>query len=124
MKKSFGIEKTYTHGIVFRCGVLPLLCCLACTRAAHPYGNSSFDGEAVDAFYTQLFDSLTVDDEENAELVAFFKANVPPQDSLVSMRAAAFKSAVEFLSDDRDKNVALMRCINAVLHQYESTCLR
>ena len=86
-------------------------------------GNSEFDGDKVVEFYKGLFADLSVDSEENADLVAFFEENTPPTASLVSMRAFAFKAAVDFLTDDKDTNVSLLRCINVAVHAFENTCL-
>jgi hypothetical protein len=86
-------------------------------------GNSEFDSDKVGAFYAGLFADLKVDMEENEELVAFFDENTPPSDNLVSLRATAFKSAVDFLSEDHATNISLLRCINVVLDAFEKTCL-
>jgi hypothetical protein len=67
---------------------------------------------------------LTVDAEENAELMDFFSTNIPPKESLVSLRATAFKAAVDSLSDnDKENNIAVLRCINVAVHCFERTCL-
>lgn len=81
------------------------------------------DAEKVEEFYKGLFGDLAVDQEENADLLAFFQENIPPAGSLVTMRATAFKAAVEFLTDDKDTNISLLRCINVVVHGFETTCL-
>lgn len=86
-------------------------------------GNSEFDGDAAEEFYKGLFSDLSVDSEENADLVAFFEENTPPAAGLVSLRAFAFKAAAEFLSDDKDTNISLLRCINIAVHAFENTCL-
>ena len=86
-------------------------------------GNSEFDAEKVEEFYKGIFSDLSVDREENEELFAFFQENIPPAGSLVAMRATAFKAAVEFLTDDNDTNVALLRCVNVAVHAFERTCL-
>jgi len=86
-------------------------------------GNSEFDGEKVETFYKELFADLSVDMEENAQLVDFFKENIPPAASLVSLRATAFKAAVDFLGDDKETNIALLRCINVAVHAFERNCL-
>ena len=72
-----------------------------------------------------MYQDLSVDTEENDDLKEFFTNHIPPKSSLIQMRANAFKVAVPFLSDDghRDKNVAILRCINIVLHNFETTCL-
>jgi hypothetical protein len=66
---------------------------------------------------------LNVDAEENAELMDFFSANIPPKEYLVSLRATAFKAAVDHLSDDKEKNISVLRCINVAVHCFERTCL-
>jgi poly(U)-specific endoribonuclease len=78
----------------------------------------------VETFYRQIFADLVVDQEESQELVDFFiKAN-PPPDKLVWLRATAFRLGCEFLSDDKDRNVSLLRAINAIIHSLEKTCMR
>ena len=86
-------------------------------------GNSDFDAEKAEEFYQGLFSDLSVDREENEDLHQFFEENTPPAADLVSLRATAFKAAVEHLTDDRETNVALLRCINVVVHAFETTCL-
>ena len=48
--------------------------------------------------------------------------NVPPA-KIVWVRAAAFRIGCEYLSDDQESNVQLLRCINAIAHAVEMTCL-
>ena len=84
--------------------------------------SSEYDDDAAQEFFSGIFSDLSIDQEENADLVAWFEANVPPEDSLVSMRATAFKSAVDHLSDDKDANTKLLRCINVVVHNFEAVC--
>jgi hypothetical protein len=97
--------------------------CLYCSPKLAD-GNSEFDGEKVEEFYKGLFSDLTVDKEENAEMLAFFQENIPPVGSLVALRATAFKAAAEFISeDDKDTNIALLKCINVAVHGFETTCL-
>lgn len=86
-------------------------------------GNSELDGEEVEEFYKGLYGDLSVDMEENAEMLAFFEENIPPAGDLVSLRATAFKAGAEFLTDDKENNIALLRCINVVIHGFETTCL-
>lgn len=86
-------------------------------------GNSEYDGDKVEEFYKKLFDDLNVDAEENAELMGFFSANIPPKESLVPLRATAFKAAVDYLSDDKANNISVLRCINVAVHCFERTCL-
>jgi hypothetical protein len=85
-----------------------------------PGGNSEYDGDKVEDFLKGIYSDTTIDQEENQELLTFFQQNIPPTDSLVTMRAAAFKSAVDFLSqDNKEANVSLLRSINVVIHVFE-----
>jgi len=86
-------------------------------------GNSEFDGSKAEEFYAGIYGNLSVDQEENAELFAFFQENIPPASDLVAMRATAFKAAAACLTDDKESNVSLLRCINVVVHAFETTCL-
>jgi hypothetical protein len=73
----------------------------------------------VEDLYRSVFSDLTVDREEGEELTDFFTEMNPPPDTLVSLRASAFKIGSDFLTDDNDKNVALMKAINAIVHAIE-----
>lgn len=61
--------------------------------------------------------------EENASLLSFFQDNIPPAGSLVALRATAFKAASECIGDNNEDNIALLRCVNVVVHAFETTCL-
>jgi len=62
---------------------------------------------------------------ENQELFEFFKeTNRPSESDLIFTRAAAFRIGVEFLSEERKSNVSLFRCINAIVHALEMTCMK
>lgn len=74
----------------------------------------------VEAFYRSIFEDLTVDREEAQELIDFFQEANPPPDTLVSLRASAFRIGSEFLTDDNDTNVAVLKAINAIVHAVES----
>ena len=87
-------------------------------------GNSVFDGRKVEEFYKELFEDMIISRKENSELMAFFKENIPPAGSLVALRATAFKAAVEYLSDEKQTNITLLKCINVVVHAFESSCLK
>jgi len=82
-----------------------------------------FDAEGAEAKIRSVYEDLSIDNEENQELFDYFQGNTPPVANLVSLRATAFKAAIDFLSEDKDKNVALMRCINCVVHAFERVCL-
>lgn len=89
-----------------------------------PKGGGSCGDEATYLdFYKNLYADLSVDREENQELFDFFAENVPSDDFLVGARAVSFKAACEFLSDDKSENIKLLKCINVVVHAFESTCL-
>jgi len=96
----------------------------SCMVPRLPEGNSEFDGDKVGEFFLGVLGDCGIDQEENEELIAFFKENIPPTESLVAMRAAAFKAATECLKDDKESNVALLRCVNVVVHDFELTCFK
>jgi poly(U)-specific endoribonuclease len=77
----------------------------------------------VDTFYRSIFADLTLDREEASELTEFFQGCNPPPDKLVWLRATAFRIGSEFLGDDQDGNTALLRCVNAIVHALEQTCM-
>ena len=77
----------------------------------------------VEEFYRQIFADLTVSPEEASELEEYFSSLNPPPDKLVWLRATAFRLGCEFLSDENDRNVALLRAINAIVHSLEKTCM-
>ena len=79
--------------------------------------------QKVEAFYRSIYSDLTLDQEENAELTDFFRGINPPPDKLVWLRATAFRIGCEFLGEERESNVALLRCINAIVHALEQTCM-
>ncbi len=77
----------------------------------------------VEYFYRNVLTDLKVNQEESQELVEYFSELNPPPDKLVWLRATAFRLGCEFLSEDQDQNVALLRAINAIVHSLESTCM-
>lgn len=83
------------------------------------------DEDAVTNFYKELFDDLSVDREESAELYAFFRETHPPAVSaLTQTRALAFKVACDHLAEDKEINISLLRCVNVIVHAFEQTCLQ
>lgn len=84
-----------------------------------------FDKDKVPLFYERVYkDHLTIDKEENEHLYRFFRdENPPPVEDLTMVRATAFKTGCEYLTDDNDTNVSLFKCINVVVHAFESVCL-
>ena len=79
--------------------------------------------EKVENFYRQIYNDLKVSPEEASELTDFFQSINPPPDKLVWLRSTAFRIGCEYLSNDNDKNVALLRAINAIVHSLEFTCM-
>jgi poly(U)-specific endoribonuclease len=84
-----------------------------------------FDGEITEDFYKNIYDGLTVDLEENADLITFFTETQPPElGALVLTRATAFKVGCDYLTDNKETNIQLLRCINVVVHTFEISCLQ
>jgi poly(U)-specific endoribonuclease len=77
----------------------------------------------VEDFYRNVLTDLKVDQEESQELFDYFSKLNPPPDKLVWLRATAFRLGCDFLSEDQDQNVALLRAINAIIHSLENTCM-
>lgn len=87
--------------------------------------DSAFDESKVDDFYRDILSDLSVNREESQELVQFFQEdNPPPSNKLVGVRASAFRIGCDYLTDDRENNTSLLRCINVVVHIFESVCLK
>ena len=84
------------------------------------------DEEAATALFQSVYDQLSITTEESQELTSFFQETSPPNaESLVEMRALAFKIACDYLSpDNKDHNVELLRCVNVVVHSLETTCYK
>lgn len=78
----------------------------------------------VEATYRSYFADGQLDWNESEQLVKFLNEINPPPDVLVWMRATAFRIGCEYLSDDRDANVGLLRTINAIVHAIETSCLQ
>jgi poly(U)-specific endoribonuclease len=87
-----------------------------------PHSNTIMDSK-IEQFYNEIYSDLTVDREEATELTEFLSILNPPPDKLTKLRATAFKVACNYLSDDNDKNVQLLRTINCVVHAVEQTCM-
>ena len=80
----------------------------------------------VENFYRTIYTDLKVSPEEATQLHEYFSNLNPPPDKLVWLRATAFRIGCEYLSEsdeDDDKNVALLRAINAIVHSLEHTCM-
>ena len=81
------------------------------------------EGQVVN-FYRHIYSDLTVDREEASELTDFFRSLNPPPDMVAGLSATAFDEALEYLSDDEQSNVSLLRTINFVVHAIEMTCMQ
>ena len=79
--------------------------------------------QRTEEFYRNIFSDLTLDREESAELVEFFENSNPPPIAWCGYVRRPFVFACESLSDDNDSNVALLRCVNAMVHALEQTCM-
>ncbi|CAB9498579.1 specific endoribonuclease-B [Seminavis robusta] len=80
--------------------------------------------QRVESAYRGYFSDGQLDWNESAQLCKFLKDLNPPPDLLVWLRATAFRIGCEYLSDDKDKNVGLLRTVNAIVHAIEATCLQ
>ena len=79
--------------------------------------------KVIEALYREVFSDLSVSREEDTEIrEKLEEINVPPA-KIVWCRATAFRIGCEFLTDDLESNVQLLRCINAIVHAVEMTCL-
>ncbi len=98
----------------------------ACMEPAKLQHTDRFDKDRVPTFYQSVYkDHLTVDTQENEHLFKFFQDdNPPPVNELTFVRATAFKVGCDFLTENNDHNDSLFRCINVVVHAFESVCLR
>lgn len=115
-----------------------------CLQPKNSDGGSEIDSDLVSDFYRGLFSDLTIDNEESQELKDFFTNNLPDSSSLAKVRFLAFKVASEYLpssgkeedgdeadgtddaddDDSKEKGLKLLRCINAIVHAFEVTCLQ
>ena len=73
-------------------------------------------------------DGPVITKEESAALQEFLSngATRPPLPMLVWLRSTAFRIGSQYISEEnqKEKNVALLRSINAVVHIVESTCMK
>ena len=98
----------------------------ACMEPAKLQHTDRFDKEQVPAFYQSIYkDHLIIDKQENERLVKLFREdNPPPIKELTFVRATAFKVGCDYLTENSDLNVSLLKCINVVVHAFESVCLQ
>jgi hypothetical protein len=79
--------------------------------------------ETTEEYYRQIYSDLNVDREESQDLFSFFEELKPTPTRLIWSRAAAFRIASEFLTDDKESNVSLLKCINSIVHAIEVKCM-
>jgi len=98
----------------------------ACMEPAKLEHTEKFDEDKVPLFYAGVYKNhLTIDRNENELIIKFFRdENPPPIKDLTMVRATAFKVGCDFLTDDNDSNVSLFKCINVVVHAFESVCFQ
>mmetsp|Transcript_24784 Transcript_24784/g.49308 ORF Transcript_24784/g.49308 Transcript_24784/m.49308 type:complete len:482 (-) Transcript_24784:233-1678(-) len=77
----------------------------------------------VEKRYRELFADLRADDDELAQISAFFKSANPPPSAVLWCRSTAFRIGAEFLGAGREDAVSVLRCINSVVHAVEVTLL-
>ncbi|KAL7486371.1 hypothetical protein ACHAW6_011964 [Cyclotella cf. meneghiniana] len=87
----------------------------------------------VESLYREIFADRSVTPEESSSLLSHFRSlqqisdnsTAPPltPDQIVWLRASAFRIACEFLQDEREENVKLLKALNAVVHCLETSCL-
>lgn len=85
--------------------------------------SSLFDEGQVETIYRKIFADLHVDRDEIDELTEFYESNHPPKDKLRWTRSSTFRIGSEFVSENKTTNIALLRCINAIVHSFEINCL-
>jgi hypothetical protein len=87
----------------------------------------------IESLYRQTFTDRIVTPEESSSLISTFTflqqiadgSTAPPMtpNQIVWLRASAFRIACEFIEEDKEENVKLLKCVNAVVHALETTCL-
>eukprot|EP00557_Chaetoceros_sp_GSL56_P014737 CAMPEP_0176485866 /NCGR_PEP_ID=MMETSP0200_2-20121128/5267_1 /TAXON_ID=947934 /ORGANISM="Chaetoceros sp., Strain GSL56" /LENGTH=507 /DNA_ID=CAMNT_0017882537 /DNA_START=368 /DNA_END=1891 /DNA_ORIENTATION=+ len=102
-------------------------------------GGDSFSKEAVEQLLCSLYETQNEDHDDDDEAPSISKAEAlaltefltdastrPPLKSLVWLRATAFRLGSQYLDGEsnKEKNDALLRSINVVVHIIETTCMR
>jgi hypothetical protein len=87
----------------------------------------------IESLYREIFADRSITPEESSSLLSHFQSlqqisdnsTTPPltPDQVVWLRASAFRIACEFLQDEREENVNLLKAVNAVVHCLETSCL-
>jgi poly(U)-specific endoribonuclease len=75
-------------------------------------------------FYREILSDLSVSREENDDIKQKFVDANPPPDKLIWLRSTAFRIGSDFLTEEHDQNVSLLRSINVIVHALETTCMR
>ncbi len=90
-----------------------------------PDTSDSFDEDGVEKFLRNIYADLSLDVDESKEVMNYFKEeNVPPKSKLLWSRSTAFRIGCDFLSEEKSDNIKLLKCINAVVHAMEVTCMK
>ncbi len=79
--------------------------------------------KVITAYFREVCKDLRVTGDESDEIKKKLTEVNPPPDKLVWIRASAFRIGSEFLTDNKDKNNALLKCVNAIVHAIETTCM-
>lgn len=80
--------------------------------------------QKVESTYRTYLSDGKLDWNESAQLISFLNEANPSPDLLVWMRASAFRIGCEYLSDDKEANVGLLKTVNAIVHAIETSCLQ
>eukprot|EP00587_Corethron_hystrix_P005135 CAMPEP_0113329430 /NCGR_PEP_ID=MMETSP0010_2-20120614/20903_1 /TAXON_ID=216773 ORGANISM="Corethron hystrix, Strain 308" /NCGR_SAMPLE_ID=MMETSP0010_2 /ASSEMBLY_ACC=CAM_ASM_000155 /LENGTH=480 /DNA_ID=CAMNT_0000191533 /DNA_START=94 /DNA_END=1536 /DNA_ORIENTATION=- /assembly_acc=CAM_ASM_000155 len=72
---------------------------------------SPFPGDAIEEHFRDCYADLDVDEEEREGLMEIF------------VDVAAFRIGSEFLTGEKEKDVAVFKCVNAVVHALEKTSM-
>lgn len=83
----------------------------------------AFDEGKVEDFYREIYADVSIDRVESQQIFDFFRELKPSAVKLVWTRAAAFRIASEFLTEEVENNVSLLRCINGIVNALERTCM-
>ena len=83
----------------------------------------NMSSKVITAYFREVCRDLRVTDSESEEIKKKLTEVNPPPDKLVWIRASAFRIGCEFLSANKEKNNALLKCLNSIVHAVETTCM-